>query len=73
MLKRLDLVEQFTGGVQWFTSSQELVAFPQKIDATQHHVDGGGVELPMARPQSFKMCFKVMGETGDPVQSEQGG
>ncbi|NDH93095.1 MAG: hypothetical protein EBZ13_00840, partial [Planctomycetia bacterium] len=66
------LVEQFAGRVQWFTSPQELVAFPQKVDAAQHHVDGGGIQLPMARSQSLKMCLKVMSETGDPVEPEQG-
>ena len=52
--------------------AEVIVACPQKVDASQHHVHRGAVENAPARPQPFEVALEVMRQRGDPVEAEQG-
>ena len=58
--------------MQGFTIPQSAVAFPQKIDAAENNVDGGGVELLPAGAEPFEVGFQMVGQRRDPVESQQG-
>ena len=44
MFEFFDLVEQVAGALHRFAGPQVVIAAPQKVNALENNVDGGGVE-----------------------------
>ena len=53
--------------------SEARTALTQEIDAAQHQVHRGFVELILPGPEPFKAVFQVMGQDGNILESHHSG